>query len=251
MLGTHRLSLLLGLMAAAASLSLAGCAGAPPPPIADFGSATPNPIQISRTRLAHLVTFPQGGASLEGSQGPALFNFIATQGVGPKDTLLVEHGAASAELARAESIASSLAGIGLRPTIVGDASLAGGVIRVVVERYVAIAPDCPNWSAEPGPNFENYDQKNFGCAEAKNLAAMVADPKDLAMGAALPAQVGDPVTRPEFTYRSARPNTTLGGGASGAGAGAGAGGAMGGSAPGGGGAMGGATGGAASGMGGP
>lgn len=47
------------------------------------------------------------------------------------------------------------------------------------ERYVAVAPDCPQvWpdltEAAPGRGYPR-----FGCATASNLAAMVADPRDL------------------------------------------------------------------------
>jgi len=46
---------------------------------------------------------------------------------------------------------------------------------------------------------------------------MVADPKDLAMGANLPAQVGDPVTKPVSNYRAGMPGgAAAAGGASGA-----------------------------------
>lgn len=218
-------------------LGLAGCANTSSPPAVEFAAATPNPIQISRTRLVHKVSFPQQGAALESIQLAALFGFIAAQGVGPADTVIVERGAGPLDLARAEALQSSLQNAGLHPAMVTDAALGAGVARVVVERYVAIAPDCPNWSRPPGPNFQNYDQRNFGCADSKNLAAMIADPKDLAMGAAaLPPQVGDPVTHPVLRYRTGpapagaaaggEPGAPSGGpnpaaGTSGAGAGAG------------------------------
>ncbi len=211
------------LMALACGALLAGCAGGPAP-IADFGAATPNPIQISRTRLVHSVSFAPQGAALDPTQLAALFGFIAAHSVGPADTVLVERGAASLDLSRAETVLSSLQGAGLRPTIVTDPALGGGVTRVVVERYVAIAPDCPDWTAPPGPNYQNYDQRNFGCADSKNLAAMIADPKDLAMGAAvMPPKVGDPATRPVLTYRAGPAGAAAQGGA-GAGGGASAGG---------------------------
>ncbi len=197
------------LTALSCALGLSACAGSPAPPLVDFGAATPNPIQISRTRLVHAVAFPPQGASATPAELAALYGFIAAHGVGPSDTVIIERGSASLDLARAETLQTSLLNAGLRPALVTDAALGAGVARVVVERYVAIAPDCPNWSAPPGPNFQNYDQRNFGCADSKNLAAMVADPKDLAMGAAaLPPQVGDPATRPVLTYRTGAPAAT-------------------------------------------
>jgi pilus biogenesis lipoprotein CpaD len=209
---------LAALLAPTLAVGLTSCAGAPGPPIADFGAATPNPIQISRTRLVHAVGFPSQGASVTAPELSALYGFLAGHGVGPSDTLIIERGSGTLDLARAEALQANLQTAGLHPAMVTDAALGAGVARVVVERYVAIPPDCPNWSAAPAPNFQNYDQRNFGCADSRNLAAMVADPKDLAMGAsALAPQVGPPVTRPVLTYRTGPGAAGMGGGAAAAG----------------------------------
>jgi pilus assembly protein CpaD len=67
--------------------------------------------------------------------------------------------------------------------IAGGAYEAGGELQAPVlfsfNRYQAVAPDCPvRWTdltnAEPGRHWPR-----FGCATAANLAAMVADPRDL------------------------------------------------------------------------
>ena len=213
------LAFLAGLCALSLGGTLAGCADAPSAPAADIASATSNPIQISRTRLARTVTFQGDAIAPDPSQISALFVFIAANSVGPSDTVLVEGGPGGFQAARANALAASLAAAGLRPRVVVDAEVPAGAARVVVERYVAIAPDCPRWSTPPGPNFKNFDQQNFGCADATNLAAMVADPKDLAMGADLADQKGDAATRPIFNYRTGVPSVI---GAAGAGSGGGA-----------------------------
>jgi pilus biogenesis lipoprotein CpaD len=193
------------LWATALTAGLQACADGPSPPKTDFASGTANPIQISRTQIAHSVPFPQSGSEPDAGQMSALFAFIAANGVGPKDTVLIEHGGELRDQAHAETLASRLSSIGLRPRIVNNTRVAAGVERVVVERYVAIAPNCPDWSQKPSPNYQNDNQRNFGCADAANLAAMVADPKDLAMGASLGAQLGDPVTKPVADYRTGTP----------------------------------------------
>jgi len=198
----------------ALTAGLQACADSPNMPKTDFVSGTSNPIQISRTQIAHMVPFPQSGSEPEASQTSALFAFIAANSVGPKDTVLIEHGGELRDQAHAETLASHLSSIGLHPTLVANASMAAGIERVIVERYVAIAPNCPDWSRKPSPNYQNYNQRNFGCADAANLAAMVADPKDLAMGATMGAQIGDPATKPVADYRTGAP---AGGGAGGLG----------------------------------
>lgn len=220
--------------------SLQACADRPNLPGPDFASGTANPIQISRTQIAHAVAFPAMGSEPEAAQLSSLFAFVAANSVGPKDTVLIEHAGGLSDQAHAETLAGRLTSVGLHPSVVASANVPAGVAQVVVERYEAIAPDCPDWSHKPSPNYQNYNQRNFGCADAANLAAMVADPKDLAMGATMGPQVGDPVTQPVSEYRAGTPgglktgSLPTSGGASASGGGApsgGAGAASGSSAP--------------------
>jgi pilus assembly protein CpaD len=45
--------------------------------------------------------------------------------------------------------------------------------------YMAHADECGDWSVNVGFTLENTPQPNFGCAVQHNIAAMVADPRDL------------------------------------------------------------------------
>lgn len=200
------------------ALSLSGCADPPSPPLQAFASGDANPIQISRSRLVHAVRFADHAPAADSGQISELFQFVAANSVGPADTVLVERGDGALAQVRAASLAATLSSAGLHPLVVADAQTPAEIARVVIERYVAIAPDCPDWSGPPGPGFRNYNEKNFGCADAKNLAAMVADPKDLAIGAALPAQAGDPATLPVHRYREGLTAMRIGAGSGAAGA---------------------------------
>lgn len=56
---------------------------------------------------------------------------------------------------------------------------------VIVEHedgYVEALPpaECPDWRNLHMPNYGNTVLSNFGCAHARNMAAMVEDPADLA-----------------------------------------------------------------------
>ncbi|MBB5984354.1 CpaD family pilus assembly protein [Sphingobium lignivorans] len=68
------------------------------------------------------------------------------------------------------------------PVTAGEAP-AGGV-RVVVSRSTASVPGCPSWRDKAEADFVGGLSDNYGCAAASNLAAMVADPRDLVEGRA-------------------------------------------------------------------
>lgn len=56
------------------------------------------------------------------------------------------------------------------------------VHRPVVANGTASVPGCPDWSQGQVVPSAGAAGRNFGCATAANLAAMVADPQDLARG---------------------------------------------------------------------
>ena len=67
------------------------------------------------------------------------------------------------------------------PVTQGD--LSPGTVRVIVTRYSATVPGCPDWSANSDANLTNGTNPNYGCAVNSNMAAMVADPSHLIHGA--------------------------------------------------------------------
>ncbi len=50
-------------------------------------------------------------------------------------------------------------------------------------RYVATPPACGDWSPTFKRDFKNLSSPNYGCATQSNLAAMIADPRDLSQPA--------------------------------------------------------------------
>ena len=52
-------------------------------------------------------------------------------------------------------------------------------IRISFNRHVAEGPECGNWSTNIARNGDNLPYPNFGCAQQRNLAAMIANPADL------------------------------------------------------------------------
>lgn len=80
-------------------------------------------------------------------------------------------------------VADHLAALGVprdRITLAnGDALDAGDEVRVSYIRYEAHATPCGDWSTNLGDTASNKPAPNFGCATRHNLAAMVADPRDI------------------------------------------------------------------------
>ncbi len=68
------------------------------------------------------------------------------------------------------------------PITQGD--IPSGSVRVIVSRMSASVPNCPDWSRPANPNFGGHALSNYGCATNSNIAAMVADPRDLISGRA-------------------------------------------------------------------
>ena len=80
----------------------------------------------------------------------------------------------------AERAAAS--GISRDKILVSTHDAANGDIRVDVSyiAYTGQAPTaCGDWSEDLAFTMENQTSKNFGCAVQHNIAAMVADPRDL------------------------------------------------------------------------
>ena len=56
---------------------------------------------------------------------------------------------------------------------------ADGGVELSYIRYAAEAVTCGDWSKNLGDTSANLNAPNFGCAMQHNIAAMVADPRDL------------------------------------------------------------------------
>ena len=52
-------------------------------------------------------------------------------------------------------------------------------LKISYVRYVAEGPDCGQWHDDLANDDRNVNYANFGCAQQQNIAAMVANPRDL------------------------------------------------------------------------
>jgi len=203
------------------ALGLAGCT---PPPAQPLGAATteaPNPIQVTLVREGHALHFAPAAAIPDRIETASLNDFLASSGATPGDAILIERTPPSTlkgntlEVRREATLVAALTRQGLRPSVSYTPTLVPGDMSLTLERYVASTPNCPNWSKMPGNDFDNTLHSDFGCSMATNLAAMIADPRDLVVGRTMGPVVGDPGSAAVHAYRAGKV-ASLSGGASGA-----------------------------------
>jgi pilus assembly protein CpaD len=204
-----------------ASASLAGPRGERLPPLPT--SEAPNPLNVTLLKLTHDVPFQGDTIGIEGRQQVDLDAFLASSEAQPGDPAYVQSDGSPLGAARAENLARQLADRGFATQVIRDTTTAAHSVRIVLERYVVTTPACPNWSAVSWANFENHSSSNFGCSTADDLAAMVANPRDLAVGRGLESAPSDAASLPVAKYRAglapALPGASSGGGGGGGGGG--------------------------------
>ena len=183
--------------------ALAGCASAP---IQHFDAArtteAPNAIEVSVTQRTLAVHFEPGEMAPRPKDVAALNVLMATGDIAAGDEVRIERAPGVIADGRARALAAALMRQGLKPTMVAPGGAPDGELRLVVEHATATVPRCPNWTKPPGNDFDNTLHSDFGCATAVDLAAMVADPRDLVEGRPLAPVVGDVAILPMHRYRT-------------------------------------------------
>ena len=109
-----------------------------------------------------------------------------TRGISPTDAGLEfksrsERIIAEFDEARA-AVASLLGEAGVPPENVTFAPDQTGAPALQVTTYVALAPDCQAWSDIYSGWYQNSPTEALGCSNRRNLALMLADPRDLIQG---------------------------------------------------------------------
>jgi pilus assembly protein CpaD len=187
--------------------ALAGCASAPIQHLdAARTTEAPNAIEVSVTHRTLAVHFEPGEMAPRPKDVAALNVLLATGDIAPGDEVRIERAPGVVADGRARALASALARQGLKPTMVAPGGAPDGELRLVVEHATATVPRCPNWTKPPGNDFDNTMHSDFGCATAVDLAAMVADPRDLIEGRPLAPVVGDAAIWPMHRYRTGAPD---------------------------------------------
>jgi pilus assembly protein CpaD len=185
-------------------LTLAGCT----PPISEWSDAqAPKQIRVDYVRLQHDTSFAPGSADLAAGEADSLATFLSDADVVPEDHVFFQPaGADTLAAARIGKLTRELTPRGIGATTLPPSStLAADHMMVVVERYVATPPDCPNWTKAASGEHSNTLPSNFGCADATNLSYMIADPRDLVIGRSIGPVRGDPALNGYARYRNGKP----------------------------------------------
>ncbi len=197
----------------AAGLALAGCAVPEPPPQGPVGRER-HRLQVERLGDRHGVDFRGGTVALDPSARRDLVAFLRDIGVTRQAEVTVSASPAPGlEIARArrQRVVRLLRELGLEPREAGvlaapDAGPTADVV-VAVERYHVVLPDCPDHTRTRMGDFHNLDTSNHGCATARNLGLMVANPRDLLRGRDIGPADTERMTRAVREYRQGARDT--------------------------------------------
>jgi pilus assembly protein CpaD len=174
-------SKILPLAMAFAALALSACASGPPTPMENRDVRMRYPIDVAPGMRTLRIASANQGADLDPNMSAQLAAFVSDyrgQGVGALSLSAPRNWDATAR-----ALADRIVTMGVAPNriLIGtdDAPQPGGEITLTFIRYVAQTPECGDWSTDLARTWNNTTMPNLGCATQKNLAAMVADPRDL------------------------------------------------------------------------
>jgi pilus assembly protein CpaD len=146
----------------------------------------PKQPRADRATAMHGVSFTPARADVSASERQRLAAFVQDLQLDRTSvTLLTSPDMPALQAQRAASVRHQLHRLGVSTASVGSArSVIVGPNSVVVsaESYSARALNCPDWSKPSTYDPYNLPMSNLGCANASNLADMVASPRDLEVG---------------------------------------------------------------------
>ena len=198
-----------GLFLAVSVVALSGCSGfeqhmrevlpEPQPAYAD------KQIVVAQGRSVHELSYSGSEVNLSRMQQASLADFLDRTTLEKRNAVLVEEPSARADALtrrRAVEVVRWLERMGYKTdTFVPMQQPMAGRLLVAVDHVTASVPGCPNWEYHKYAAFGANAHPNMGCADRQNLAAMVADPNDLVVGAVPHASQGEAPLRGEVNYR--------------------------------------------------
>ncbi len=147
------------------------------------------PIDVTQTTVKLEVPVHGGSSGLAGDvQGDVREFLYQFQSSGADRLVVVQHPRPRHGVAAAATISDIQrmvheAGIGRSAVVYAHypRGYAGPAAPVMLsfDSHIAIAPACGNWPTNLAETYNNTPYPNFGCSAQHNMAAMVADPRDL------------------------------------------------------------------------
>jgi pilus assembly protein CpaD len=158
------------------------------------------PIKVTRS-MARLDVDVDGASRLAGDDRARVAEFAREYRARSGGAMIVarpdggpNHVAAATKVA---SIQRELREAGVPPAAISyriyqaGASDRAAPVILTYETFEAITPPCGNWQQNTANTYTNRPYPDFGCASQHNLAAMVANPRDLVEPRAMtPADAG-------------------------------------------------------------
>jgi pilus assembly protein CpaD len=186
------------------AIIVAGCAQT----VADWTpAATPHEIKVQWVTHEHSVSFAGPANLLTKQESRSLDRFLGEIDLRPSDRLFVDVGPKSGEVVADNRV--SIINEQLRHYVPGAQALVitgekgtDSDIRLIVGRYVALPPNCPDLSKPSASNPGNFNDSNFGCSTQRNLGLMLANPGDLLRGRTLGPADGQALSRSLRAYRA-------------------------------------------------
>lgn len=168
-------------LSAAATALLAGCAGAWNGPEGALTIAEEHPITVDSQVVTMTVGVDGVVSDVDRSRLASFANAYLENGHGP---VSISAPAATKRYDAAAEVRKALndAGISWEDMSGSGYIPAEGTKQEIVlsyTRYVATPSACGVWQGVKAREYANLRSPNFGCATQNNLAAMVADPRDL------------------------------------------------------------------------
>jgi pilus assembly protein CpaD len=178
-----------------AAVVLAGSCAAPTNQMGDptvfADGAVNHPITVAPAYRSLKVAFADSADGLSAEDRAQLASFVSGYLAAGNGAISVAppHGAGSSEAI--QYIGEQLVAMGVPRSriLVGTRDVTGNDDRIELGyvSYVAHTDPCGNWSQDADDTGDNLPMPDFGCAVQHNIAAMVADPRDLVTPRALGA----------------------------------------------------------------
>ena len=140
-----------------------------------------HPISVEPGYRSIRISAPLSGGRLSTDESAQLAMFVADflSGGNGALTVSVPAGADSSETIGLVGEKLVAMGVPRSRILVGTAAEAGGHIEIGYVAYAAHTAPCGNWTQDANDTDENLPMPDFGCSVQHNIAAMVANPRDL------------------------------------------------------------------------
>ena len=150
----------------------------PPPP--------PKQVEVTELDSRHAVSFVPGTAAVSEIEASRLDAFTAPLLADQTAQVMVEMprgvGDPLLERDRALNVVGVLADRGITSRLIEMPESSPDHVRVIVRRFTAVVPGCPDWETTDIHPYTNVASSNHGCATAQNLSVMIENPADLIEG---------------------------------------------------------------------